>query len=60
VLTQCRRRSPSWSKAPSRRRRARSSALRSLDPAHWEARFILGVNYYNPEFMGLTDDAIAG
>jgi tetratricopeptide (TPR) repeat protein len=34
------------------------SAL-ALDPAHWEARFILGVNYFhNPEFMGLTDDAI--
>ena len=30
-----------------------------LDPAHWEARFLLAVNYFhNPEFMGLTDDAI--
>jgi tetratricopeptide (TPR) repeat protein len=30
-----------------------------LDPMHWEARFLLGVNYFhNPEFMGLTDAAI--
>jgi hypothetical protein len=30
-----------------------------LDSTHWEARFLLGVNYFhNPEFMGLTDDAI--
>ena len=35
-------------------------AALALDPAHWRARFILGVNYFhNPEFMGLTDDAIA-
>ena len=34
------------------------SAL-ALDPTHWEARFLLGANYFhNPEFMGLTDDAI--
>ena len=30
-----------------------------LDPTHWEGRYLLGVNYFhNPEFMGLTDDAI--
>ncbi len=34
-------------------------AALELDPTHWEARFLLGVNYFhNPEFMGLTDDAI--
>ena len=39
-----------------------SEILRSaleLDPTHWDARYTLGINYfYNPEFMGLTDDAI--
>jgi tetratricopeptide (TPR) repeat protein len=30
-----------------------------LDPSHWDARYTLGINYFhNPEFMGLTDDAI--
>ena len=34
-------------------------AALELDPTHWEARYLLGLNfYYNPEFMGLTDDAI--
>lgn len=34
------------------------SAL-ELDATHWDARFTLAINYFhNPEFMGLTDDAI--
>ncbi|HUF89113.1 MAG TPA: TonB-dependent receptor [Gemmatimonadota bacterium] len=34
-------------------------AALELDPTHWEARYLLALNYYhNPEFMGLTDDAI--
>ena len=34
------------------------SAL-EIDPTHWEGRYLLGINYFhNPEFMGLTDDAI--
>jgi tetratricopeptide (TPR) repeat protein len=34
-------------------------AALALDPTHWGARFTLGVNYFhNPEFLGLTDDAI--
>jgi tetratricopeptide (TPR) repeat protein len=39
-----------------------SEILRSaleLDPSHWEGRYLLAINYFhNPEFMGLTDDAI--
>jgi tetratricopeptide (TPR) repeat protein len=35
-------------------------AALELDPVHWHARYLLGINYFhNPEFMGLTDDAIA-
>jgi tetratricopeptide (TPR) repeat protein len=34
-------------------------AALELDPTHWEGRYLLGINYFhNPEFMGLTDDAI--
>lgn len=35
-------------------------AALELDALHWGARYFLAVNYFhNPEFMGLTDDAIA-
>ncbi|HJR53435.1 MAG TPA: hypothetical protein VJ982_06950 [Gemmatimonadota bacterium] len=42
---------------------ARASAILQealeLDPTHWQGRYLLGINYFhNPEFMGLTDDAI--
>jgi tetratricopeptide (TPR) repeat protein len=34
-------------------------AALELDATHWGARYFLAVNYFhNPEFMGLTDDAI--
>jgi len=34
-------------------------AALELDPSHWEARYLLALNYYhNPEFLGLTGDAI--
>jgi tetratricopeptide (TPR) repeat protein len=34
-------------------------AALELDATHWAARYFLAVNYFhNPEFMGLTDDAI--
>ena len=61
VLLQCRLPFASFMEQGALSARA-SEILRTaleLDPTHWDARYTLAINYfYNPEFMGLTDDAI--